>query len=68
MAGKTTSMVVDLKPGECIALQDGLVTVELVHKSGQLARLRITAPPEVAIRKQQEGRGTIPQGVPSMVS
>ena len=64
MSSKPTSMVVDLKPGERIVLQGGLVTVELVHKSGQLARLRITAPPEVAIKKQDSSQAA---RVPSMV-
>lgn len=65
MSSKPTSMVVDLRPGERIALQGGLVTVELAHKSGQLARLRITAPPEVVIRKQDGDKVAPP--VPSML-
>lgn len=48
---KPTSMIVDVKPGDRLDLQGGLVTVELVQKSGQLARLRVTAPREVAIKK-----------------
>jgi len=48
---KPTSMIVDVRPGDRLDLQGGLVTVELVQKSGQLARLRVTAPREVAIKK-----------------
>jgi hypothetical protein len=44
-------MIVDVRPGDRLDLQGGLVTVELVQKSGQLARLRVTAPREVAIKK-----------------
>lgn len=48
---KPTSMIVDVRPGDRLDLQGGLVTVELVQKSGQLARLRVTAPREVKIKK-----------------
>jgi len=43
------------------------VRVELVHKSGQLARLRVTAPREVPIKKvSAQGADGISQVVPSM--
>ena len=48
------SMVIDLRPGDCLVLGGGLVRIELVQKSGQLARLRVTAPPEVPIKKWPE--------------
>lgn len=48
---KKTSLIIDVRPGDSLSIHDGVVLVELVHKSGQLARLRVTAPREVAIRK-----------------
>lgn len=47
---KLSSMIVDVRPGERLAVS-GSVTVELLHKSGQLARLRVTAPHDVKISK-----------------
>ncbi len=55
-------MVIDVRPGESLALS-GAATVELVQKSGQLARLRVIAQEEVTIQKQH-ARST--KVVPSM--
>ncbi len=59
--GKRSSLIIDLRLGECLAMSDG-VTVELVHKSGQLARLRVTAPREVRIERlsEQQARTAVP--------
>ncbi len=51
---KLSSLIIDVRPGEVLALSD-VVTVELVQKSGQLARLRVTAPREVKIVKKNAG-------------
>lgn len=53
MMSKLSSLIIDVRPGERLALS-GIVTVELVQKSGQLARLRVTAPPEVKIKKEKQ--------------
>ncbi len=69
-ASRPTSMIVDVRPGESLALQGGLVMVELLHKSGQLARLRVTAPREVSIKKLSDAASTGADDtdtVPSMV-
>lgn len=42
-------MSIDVRPGECLAIGD--VLVQVVHKSGQVARLSITAPRSVRIAK-----------------
>ncbi|MFO0315383.1 MAG: hypothetical protein ACK50S_00645 [bacterium] len=56
------SLSIDLRVGERIDLS-GCASVELVRKSGQLARLRVTAPPEVKIERV----GADPsESVPSM--
>lgn len=61
---RRTSLVVDVRPGERLAVGGGKVTVELVQKSGQLARLRVTAPSDVKIERQAVRDGG---AVPSMV-
>jgi len=62
------SLILDIKPGERLALtgagQSGTL-VELVKKSGQLVRLRVTAPADVRIEKQATRLGHV---VPSMAN
>lgn len=48
---KLSSLIVDVRQGERLGLS-GCATVELLHKSGQLVRLRITAPRDVQISKE----------------
>lgn len=65
MTDKTvSSLIIDIRQGERLFV-DGGVEVELLHKSGQLARLRVTAPRDVRIRKEK-GDGTQPECVASM--
>lgn len=45
----TSTMIVDLRLGDALAVAG--VTVELLHKSGRNARLRVSAPRSLAIRK-----------------
>lgn len=48
-----SSLIVDVKPGERILFPCAdHVSVELIHKSGKSARLRVTAPREVKIEKE----------------
>lgn len=53
---RKSSLVIDVRPGESIDLA-GIVQVELVQKSGQLARLRVTAPQDVKIQKKDAATG-----------
>lgn len=47
-----TRTVWDVRPGDSLHLVgEGAVTVELVDKSGRLARLKVTAPRDVKISK-----------------
>jgi hypothetical protein len=62
MAVKTTSLIVDVRPGERLNLS-GAASVELVHKSGQLVRLRIIAPLDVTFEKVSSQQHEV---VPSM--
>jgi hypothetical protein len=47
----TTRTVWDIRPGEQLLIGGRKVSVELIHKSGQLARLQVIAPPDVSIEK-----------------
>lgn len=52
MNKERSSLTVDVRPGESIRLSPGPdVSIELVHKSGQLARLRFDLPREVIVEK-----------------
>lgn len=51
MSSERSNLVIDLRVGESIAVT-GEARIELVHKSGQFARLRVIAPREVRITKQ----------------
>lgn len=60
MAEPLSSLIVDVKPGEKISFPCAdQVSVEFIHKSGKSARLRVTAPRDVAISrevKEESGR------------
>ncbi len=43
------SLTLDVRPGERVVIGNQMVEIELVHKSGQQARIRFTAPTEVKI-------------------
>ena len=45
-------LVIDLRPGESLGLDGSRIKVELLHKSGQIARLRVVAPRDVVIEKE----------------
>lgn len=50
MMEHVAAMTVELQPGE--RLQVGEATLEFVHKRGRVARLRVLAPPRIAVRRQ----------------
>lgn len=63
----TSTMVVDLQPGQSISIDGTLV--RLVHKAGRSARLVVVAPRDVAIVKQARGTAAAREdsrGVPSI--
>jgi hypothetical protein len=62
MKRAVTTLDIDVRPGERIDVS-GCASVELIRKSGQLARLRVTAPRDVRIEKIG---GAQIAGVPSM--
>ena len=53
MQQRESCLILDVRPGEHISLDGARIKVELVRKSGQIARLRVTAPRDVAIKKEK---------------
>lgn len=49
-----STLTVDVRPGERLRIsgQKG-IEVELIHKSGQVARLKVSAPRDVIVQKEQ---------------
>jgi hypothetical protein len=54
-----TSVILDVHQGESVDVS-GVVTVQLLHKSGSRSRLRFTAPKSMSIKKTAE------DGAPSL--
>lgn len=46
-----SSLILEVRPGESITIAGQRITIELVQKSGQVARLKVTAPRDVKIEK-----------------
>jgi sRNA-binding carbon storage regulator CsrA len=54
MSEPLSTLIVDVRPGERLSISSGSeVSIELVKKSGQLARLRVSAPRDVKIERQE---------------
>jgi hypothetical protein len=49
-----SQLTVDVRPGEHLLLEGGRIIVELLDKSGKLARLRVTAPRDVKIEREEK--------------
>ena len=48
--GDRSSVVLDVRPGQWLDL--GGISIEVLRKSGQVARIRVMAPREVRVRLQ----------------
>lgn len=46
-----STLVVDVKPGDVLDIH-GIATLEVLKKSGQAARLRVTASPDIRIKRK----------------
>lgn len=58
-----SSLIIDVVPGDRISISSSeSVMVELVQKSGQRARLRITAPRDVKIGRESKNRSVAKTG------
>jgi len=58
-------LLIDVRPGEYLELAE-MMQVELIQKSGQLARLRVVAPRDVKIVKKFDQQAS--KHVPSMAN
>lgn len=59
-----THQYIDVRPGDSLALS-GAASVQLVHKSGSAARLKVTAAREIRIERVRGGAAR-EQAVPSV--
>lgn len=49
MSDKKGSLTLDIRPGERVMIGGELVELQLVHKSGKSARIKVTASTDVKI-------------------
>jgi hypothetical protein len=53
-----SSLIIELRPGDRLALtrhgDEHLAVLEPIKKSGQLVRLRVTAPPDIRIERARD--------------
>lgn len=61
---RQTSVILDVKVGERVCVGDDVI-VQLIYKSGLQSRLRVSAPREVRIKKQESSDVDV---VPSMAA
>lgn len=52
MSADKSCVVVEIRTGECLDIGNGEISVELIKKSGQQARLRIVAPSDLHIKRK----------------
>jgi len=47
---KPSILLLDVKPGDVVSIDEGRIRLEVLEKSGKLARLRVQAPREVSVK------------------
>ena len=62
MSGNLTSTMWDVRVGDALTFEGADIRIEVVSKSGQLARFRVVAPADVEISKDTA------KSVPSMTN
>lgn len=60
---EVSHLTIDVRPGEHLLLEGGRIVVELLEKSGKLARLRVTAPKNVKIVREECGQPRAMHGI-----
>jgi sRNA-binding carbon storage regulator CsrA len=53
MPAEISQLTIDVRPGQHLLLDGRRIVVELLDKSGKLARLRVTAPRDVKIEREE---------------
>lgn len=56
MSDPVSQLTLEMHPGEQVMLDGGRISVELIAKSGKVARLRVTAPREMSIEREGSGQ------------
>lgn len=51
MSGDKSCVVIEIRTGESLDIGNGEISIELIRKSGQQARLRIVAPTKIKIER-----------------
>lgn len=63
MIDGVSQLTIDVRPGEHLILDGGRIVVDLLEKSGKVAKLRVTAPRDVKIEREEgDGRDTATLG------
>lgn len=47
-------LILDIKPGDILHIDNNRILVEMIHKSGQLVRLRFRADHNIDIKKENK--------------
>lgn len=50
-----SQLTIDVRPGQHLLLDGRRIIVELIEKSGRVAKLRVTAPRDVKIEREEAG-------------
>ena len=50
--GNESQLTIDVRPGERLVLDDGRIVFDVLEKSGKVTKLRVTAPRDVKIRRE----------------
>lgn len=56
MSDPLSQLTIDVRPGEHLLLDGRRIVVELLEKSGKVAKLRVTAPRDVKIEREDSPR------------
>lgn len=48
-----SQLTLDVRPGERLSLEGGRIVVEVLEKSGKVTKLKVTAPRDVKIKREE---------------
>ncbi len=48
-----SQLTIDVRPGERLVLEDGRIVFDVLEKSGKVTKLRVTAPRDVKIKREE---------------
>lgn len=53
MSGDLSKLTIDIRPGDRLSIDGGRIQVDLLEKSGKVARLRVVAPRDMKIQREE---------------